>query len=207
MNKKDLLVKIHAYVASDGGIYFKTCKDRHGKKLRVRKRRRTYFYNTEIALIKDFIKTIKILYPEIKNIHYRPKRYELAVENHRISKDILKIGKVGSKNWEVPRGLNKRQKIIWLGAFVDGEGSVCNSDYHRYVVIDSINKFGLKAISDNLKELDIENHFYRFNFRGYIFYRIKISRKENLIRFCKLIGFNHPKRQEKLREAIKSYKV
>ncbi|MEK6885902.1 MAG: LAGLIDADG family homing endonuclease [Nanoarchaeota archaeon] len=206
MNKKDLLVKIHGYVASDGGIYFKKCKDIHGKKLRIRKRLRTYFYNTEEVLIKDFIKALKKLYPKIKSIKYRPKRYEVRVENHRISKDILKLGKIGSKVWEFPSGLNKRQKIIWIRAFVDGEGSVCNSDYHRYIVIDSINGLGLKKVAFNLKSLGIENHFYKFNFKGYIFYRIKISRKINLIKFYNVIGFNHPKRMRRLKEAINSYK-
>ena len=43
MNKKDLLVKLHGYVASDGGIYTMKVKDMHGKKLRIRRKLRTRF--------------------------------------------------------------------------------------------------------------------------------------------------------------------
>ena len=56
MNKKDLLVKIHGYIASDGGIYNRKCKDFHGGKIRIRTKLRTKFYNTEKVLIADFIK-------------------------------------------------------------------------------------------------------------------------------------------------------
>jgi hypothetical protein len=206
MNKKDLLVKIHGYVASDGGIYPYKNKDIHGRKLRIRRYLRTKFYNTEETLILDFLKTIRKIYPKIKSIKYYPKRYEIDVHNNRISKDILKLGKIGSRVWEVPQKLNRRQKIIWLRAFADGEGSVYNADYNRYLVIDSINVRGLKEVSSILKSLGIENHFYRIDFKGYISYRIKISRKENLTRFCKVVGFNHPKRMKKLKEAIKSFK-
>jgi len=206
MNKKDMLVKIHGYVAADGGIYSYKNKDRHGGKLRIRKYKKTRFYNKEAALIKDFLKTIKLLYPKIKSIKYYPKRYEIEVRNYRISKDILQLGKIGSKVWEVPKDLSRRQKIIWLRAFVDGEGTVSNSNHDRYVVINSINREGLKEVSNSLKELGIENKFYRIDFRDYIYYRIKISRKENLVRFYKLIGFNHLKRQNKLAEVIKSYR-
>lgn len=206
MNKKDLLVKIHGYVASDGGIYPYKNKDLHGGKLRIRRYLRTRFFNKEEALIQDFLETIRKIYPEIRSIKYYPKRYEIDVRNYRISKDILKLGRIGSRVWEVPRNLNRRQRIIWLRAFVDGEGSVYNKGYDRYLVIDSINGRGLKEVSSILKSLRIENHFYRFDFKGYIFYRIKISRKENLTRFCKVIGFNHPKRMKKLKEAINSFK-
>ena len=89
---------------------------------------------------------------------------------------------------------------------MDGEGSVGNFNDHRYVVIDSINGKSLKEVSLILTSLGIENNFYRFVFKKYFFYRIKISKQENLLRFNKVIGFNHPKRQKKLEEAIKSYK-
>ena len=206
MNKKDLLVKIHAYVASDGGIYPRKCKDFHGGKIRIRRKLRTKFYNIEPFLIQDFLKTIKRLYPGIKSIKYYPKRNEIDVDNNKISKEILNLGKIGSRVWEVPKKLNRLQKIIWVRSFVDGEGSVGNFNYHRYVVVDSINGKSLKEVSLILTSLGIENKFYRFVFRGYVFYRIKISKKENLVRFHKIIGFNHPKRQKKLEEAIKAYK-
>jgi len=206
MNKKELLVKLHAYVASDGGIYSWKSKDIHGRKLRIRRRLRTKFFNKEETLIKDFIATIGQLYPEVKSIRYYPKRMEVEVRNDTVSKNILGLGKVWSANWQFPRNLTKRQTIIWIRAFSDGEGTVNNRDYDRYVAIASINFRGLKSISQALKKLYIKNKIYNINYKSHQSYRLKISRKENLIRFYKIIGFNHPKRMERLKEAIESYK-
>jgi len=206
MNKKDLLVKIHGYVSSDGGIYNRKCKDIHGRKLRVRMRLRTKFYNKEKTLIEDFCKTIKELYPWLKSLKLYEKRLEVEIRNDTVTRDILKLGKVWSANWEIPKNINKKQKAIWIRAFADGEGTVYNKNYNRYVAIDSINLQGLREISEILKDFKIYNKIYTIKYKGNTSYRLKISKQENMIRFNSIIGFNHPERQKRLIEAINSYK-
>lgn len=206
MDKKDGLAKLHGYVASDGGIYTWKCKDIHGKRLRIRRRLRTKFFNKEKALIEDFIKSVKKVYPWLKSMKYYEKRIEVEIRNDTVAKEILALGKVWSSNWEFPKDLNNRQKRIWIKAFVDGEGTVNNENYNRYVAVSSINLDGLKDISRTLKELGISSKIYTIRYKSYTSYRLKISRKENLVKFNKLIRFNHPLKQRKLNEALKSYK-
>jgi len=203
MNKKDLMAKIHGYIASDGGIYNMRVKDIHGKKLRIRRKLRTKFFNQDKELIDDFINIIHMLYPKIKSIRYYPKRYEVEVRNNTISKDILKLGKVWSSNWEFPKSLNDKQKKLWIAAFTDCDGTVQNRNYDRFVAIDSINKNGLRRISRVLEDFGITNKIY--NIKGGSF-RLKIFRRENLIKFNSLIKLNHLGKRRKLIEAINSYK-
>ena len=204
MNKKEALAKLHSYVSSDGTIVTWKCKDIHGSKLRTRIKLRTKFYNIEEALINDFIDTIKFLYPKVKSIRYYPKRSEVEIRNHTISKDILNFGKVWSRNWEFPKNLTQKQKVLWIRAFADCEGTVQNSNYDRFIAMDSVNLKGLKDVLKELKKLGINGNFY--NIKGGSSYRIKIFRKDNLQKFNKLIGFLHPIKQEKLSLAIKSYR-
>lgn len=206
MNKKDHLVKLHAYISSDGRVDTWKSKDLHGKKLRVRTRFRIRFFNVEKMLIDDFIKSVKQIYSGKKYVYYPKKRDELEVRGQIITKGIFALGQVSTKNWELPKKLNKNQKAIWIRAFADCDGTVYNKNYTRYVAIDSINLKGLKQISNVLDEFGIKNKIYDIKYKGNISYRLKISKKENLIKFEKLIGFNHPKKKEKLKQAIKSYK-
>jgi len=206
MNKKDLLIKLHGYVASDGGIYSMKVKDMHGKKIRIRRRLRTKFFNKNDVLINDFLDTFNIIYPNIKSIRYYKKRIEIEIRNHTVSKEILSLGKVWSRNWEIPKNITNNQKRLWVRAFADGEGTVYNKNHNRYVAIDSINLNGLKEISTILQEWNIIHKIYGVKWNNYQSYRLRIYRKENLIKFNKLIGFTHPEKQQKLNETIYSYK-
>lgn len=205
MNKQDSLIKIHAYVSSDGIIDNWKSKDLHGKKIRIRKKLRTRFYNNEEKLIQDFIKTIKKLYP-LKSIKFYPKRSEIEIRSQVLAKDLLKLGEVSSKSWEVPKNIEGNQKAVWIKAFADCDGTIYDKNYNRYVAIDPINLKGLKQISKILEEFNIKNKIYIINYKGKTSYRLKISRKDNLIKFNKIIGFNHPKKKRKLIKAINSYK-
>lgn len=199
------MIKLHAYVSSDGMIDKWKCKELHGKKLRIRKLLRVRFYNQEERLINDFIDSVKKIYPS-KSVKYYPKRGEIEIRSQVVSKDLLKLGDVSSRNWEFPKKLNKVQKRIWINAFASCDGTVYNKNYNRYVAIDSINLKGLKQISGILNEFKISNSIYDVKYKENISYRLRIYRKENLIKFNNLIGFNHPKKQKRLEEAIKSYK-
>lgn len=207
MNKRGDLVKLHAYVSSDGIIDTWKSKDIHGKKLRIRKRFRVRFYNNEKILIEDFISSVRKIYPVQKYIRYSQERFEVEVRGQIICKKLLSLGNVSTKNWEVPKDLTKKQKIIWIRAFADCDGTVGYYDYDRYIAIDSINLNGLKQISKILDELEIFNKIQKVKYKEKISYRLKISRKENLIKFGKLIGFNHPRKKKKLINTIQSYKL
>ncbi|MBU0959111.1 MAG: hypothetical protein KKB31_04155 [Nanoarchaeota archaeon] len=210
MNKSDVLVKLHAYIASDGIINTWKSKDMHGKKLRIRPRFRVRFYNNEKTLIKDFISSVKKIYSSTKYakkyIKYSEKRFEVEVRGQIIAKSIFFLGEISTKNWELPKNLKKNQEIIWIRAFADCDGTVGHYGHHRYIAIDSINFKGLKQLSKVLEELGISNRILKVKYKGNTSYRLKISQKENLAKYLKLIGFNHPKKQRKLVKAINSYK-
>lgn len=204
MKKGDILAVIHGYICSDGGIYNRTVKDWHGKKLRVRRRLRTRFFNETKELIDDFIKSIMKLYPKVRSIRHYEKRKEVEIRNDTISKDILKLGKVWSYNWEFPKNLTNKQKLLWIRAFVDCDGTVQNRKYDRFIAIDSVNNLGLNDISLTLKKFKIPNKIY--SIKGGSF-RLKIFGRENLIRFKSLITLKHPRKKTNLINAIKSYKL
>jgi len=98
-----------------------------------------------------------------------------------------------------------RQKKIWIRTFADCDGTVGHYKYYRYVAIDSINLNGLKQISYFLNKINIKNRIQKVVYNKKISYRLKISGRLNLVRYNKLIGFNHPKKQDKLNKAINSY--
>jgi hypothetical protein len=206
MNKKDFLIKLHAYVSSDGMIDKWKCKEIRGNSIRVRKRFRVRFYNQQKVLINDFIEGVNRAYPELKYIRYSEKRGEIDIRSQRLAKGIFALGDISTKNWEFPKKLNKLQKRIWIRAFTDCDGTVYNKDYRRFIAIDSINLNGLREVSNTLSEFKIESKIYTINYKDYISYRLKIFGKENLIKFNDLMGFKHPIKQKKLEEAIKSYK-
>ncbi|MBI2628571.1 LAGLIDADG family homing endonuclease [Candidatus Pacearchaeota archaeon] len=89
-----------------------------------------------------------------------------------------------------------------MRSFADCDGTVNNSNYDRYVAIDSINFDGLKQISDKLNEFGIFNRIYKVQYKERNSYRLKISKRENLLKFNNLIGFSHPLKQEKLNIAL-----
>jgi len=205
-NKKDLLIKIHAYVSSDGIIDTWKCKEIRGNNIRVRKRLRVRFYNQEEELIRDYLDAVRKAHPQQKYIRYSKKRSEIEIRSQIICKSILKLGKVSTKNWEVPKKLNNKQKIIWTRAFADCDGTVGHYNYNRYVAIDSINLNGLNQIANTLNKLRISSRIQKVKYRENTSYRLIISGKENLIKFNKIIGFMHPIKKKKLKEAIQSYK-
>lgn len=206
MNKKDLLIKLHAYVASDGMIGFWKCKEIRGNNIRVRNKLRVKFSNKENLLMNDFISSVKIVYPHLKYLWYDGKKCDIEVRSAIFSKDLLKLGDISTKNWEFPSDLTRNQKIIWIRTFADCDGTVNNYNYTRYVAIDSINLKGLKQLVKALSNLSIFSRIIKVKYKGNISYRLKISKYDNLIRYKNLIGFNHPKKKKKLDEAVKSYK-
>ena len=98
MNKRKSLVKLHAYVSSDGIIDNWKSKDIHGRVLRIRNYLRTRFYNNEEKILKDFIKTFKKVYPS-RSVHFYSRRFEIEVRSQIFAKDLLRLGEVSSKNW------------------------------------------------------------------------------------------------------------
>jgi hypothetical protein len=206
MIKKDFLIRLHSYVSSDGIIDEWKCREVRGNNTRVRKKFRVRFYNNEKVLIENFTDAIKIAFPELKHIRYSKKRVEVEIRSQRLAKKIIGLGNISTKNWEFPKNMNKKQKIIWIRCFADCEGTIYNKNYRRYISLDSINFTGLKKVSETLSGFEIENKIYTIKYKENISYRLRISGRENLKKYYELVGFDHPKKKEKLIKAINSYK-
>ena len=206
MDKKSYWIKLHAYISSDGMIDKWKSKDMHGKRLRIRPKFRIRFYNQNKILIDDFIESVKIICPHLKYIHHIEKRNEVVIRSQVFAKGLLELGDVSTPHWEIPKKLSKSQKIIWIRAFADCDGTMGYYKYNRYIAIDSINLSGLKQLSRIISELGCSNRIQKVKYRGKISYRLKISGRGNLIKYFKLIGFTHPQKQARLLKALKSYK-
>lgn len=74
---------------------------------------------------------------------------------------------------------------------------------NRNIGIDCVNKKGIEQVKKALQTIGI-NSKLKFRDKQKI-YRLYIFGKENIIKFKQEIGFLHPKKSEKLNEAIQDY--
>ena len=179
------MVKLHAYISSDGRIETWKCKEKRGNSIRIRDYLRVRFFNGCEEIISDYINCVKKAFPHLTYIRYIKERFEVDIRSQLLGKALLKLGNVSTPNWEFPRDLSLKQKTLWIKSFVDCDGTVYNKNYHRYIAIDSINQKGLKQISKVLKYFAIDNKVYTIKYKDNISYRIRIYGKENLIEYKK----------------------
>ena len=93
----------------------------------------------------------------------------------------------------------------WLRSYFDCDGWVeLQKAKSRSVRLDSINENGLYEIQNALQRFSIKSSV---KFRRENLFRLSICGSENIERFQRYIGFLHPKKNAKLREAVNSYKT
>lgn len=186
------LASLHAYLCADGYVIKNPPTQKH-KYYRIGLR------NTNLTLLKDFQKKFYVCFNKKPNL--RKGRCEIG--SKEIYTVLSKNYSFYSKCWKIPKLPKKLQKI-WLKTFFDCEGCVFSiKGKNRHIEADSINKEGLKQVSNTLTELNIQNIFKIIKKRK--LFRLFIYGKRNLIKFNNLIGFLHPRKKEKLLMAINSY--
>lgn len=201
-------VRIIGYISSDGnigmGLYNKKIIY-YGSKIKIGytkvKRYWIAFYNKDKNVINKFISDFYKVY-KVK-LKYNLKRMEVKTTSIEIYKDLIKYTKYGSRKWKIPTEIlsNKNFKREWLKVFCDCEAHIDDYDkYHKRVIISSVNKKGLQEIQNKiLKDFKI-NSYINGPYKGC--FRLKISRKDNLIKFKKEIGFYHLNKIKRLNNAL-----
>lgn len=188
------LAAIHGYLCSDGYVIKNPESQKH-----------KYYYiglrNTNDVLLSDFQEKFEAVF-EIKPIITNEGRCK--IQNKGIYELLTKEFSYYSYEWKLPE-LDKEDLRYWLRAFFDCEGWVENQPAKsRLIGADCCNEAGLLSIQKALKNFSISSSVKKKN--GRTIWRLTICDLENLKKFQKHIGFLHPKKKEKLTEAINSYK-
>lgn len=185
---------VHAYLCADGYVG----KNSQNSKKRVY---RITFTNTNLTLLKDFQKRFKE-YFGIKPHLYEGKSCQ--IESKKIHEKITKeFGSFYSWEWIAP-SLNKNLSKIWLRAYFDCDGWViCKSHQNRQIGAECVNQKGIKQVQNMLKTLKIDSKIKKRSTRN--IFSLKIYGKENILRFKEAIGFLHPMKKEKLKEATEDF--
>ncbi|MBI4210866.1 MAG: hypothetical protein HY544_05165 [Candidatus Diapherotrites archaeon] len=168
------------------------------------------YVNTNIHLIFEFCDLVQKLF-RLKNqkISKRRNIFYVGFSNKSVAK-FLEGLKFYSIDWEVPYFVkigSEKTKASYLQSFFDDEGSVIfvphKKCFDRAISMMLINKNGVLELIELLKCFEIECNFHG-PYKGK-YYELKITGKENLIKFYERIGFISLNKQRKLMEAINSY--
>ncbi len=187
------LSSIHAYLCADG--YVTNPKKWKNYVIGLR--------NTDKTLLMDFQDKFFKYFGVKPKITEKERCRKNSKEIHE--KLIKKFGSCSSKEWKMPK-LNKKLTKIWLKSFFDCDGWVfIKTHQNRHIGLDSINEQGINQIISSLNQLGIKT-IKKQNKKRRMF-RIYIFGKNNLIKFRKEIGFLHPKKREKLEQAIGDYVI
>lgn len=188
------LASLHAYLCADGYV-IKNPKHQKQKYYCIGLR------NNNEVLLKDFQNKFYKIF-KLKPYIYKDGRCRIG------SKGIYyfltkKFGSFYSKDWTFPN-LKKEHLKYWLKSYFDCEAWVKIKDRQdRSIGLDSINEEGLLQIQKALLKFKIKSKIKKRKNRK--IYTLNIYGKENLVRFQKEINFLHPKKKEKLKQAINSY--
>ncbi|MEW6063074.1 MAG: LAGLIDADG family homing endonuclease [Nanoarchaeota archaeon] len=183
------LVKIHGYLASDGCLASNILKYKYDIR----------FYPDSYTLVRDFLKSFKIVYAIIPHVTKLNNYYRVYIRNKIAYNHLIAIGPFGSLKWRVPYKLltNKKRKIEWLRCFIDCDGYVSK---RGTIQIQSVNRGGIKNIITLLKELGINStltKYVRNNKKWNINYILTINKSE-LFKMKKLFKLLHPNKKMRL---------
>ena len=115
--------------------------------------------------------------------------------------DLLNYASFGLKEWSIPLLSSNKERINWLKGFFSAEAYVGKD----CIKIQTVNKKGMKQVSNLLNKLDIEHkeYFYSPLKKNYSkVYIISILKKSSRMRYLNKIGFFHEKKRDKLRETL-----
>jgi len=187
---------LHAYLCADGYV------------IRNLPNRSTYYRiglkNTNKVLLIDFQNKFKKIF-KIKPRLSKDKDLCIVNSKEIYYKIINKFGSFRSREWNILENMNKKCASKWLRSFFDCEAWVwARKGKNRAIGLESVNYNGLIQISDLL------NHHFKIKSsvkkrKNRDIYVLCIYGKDQLIKFEKEIGFLHPFKKERLREAIESY--
>jgi len=186
-------------LAGDGGVYVRKQKNAPIIHYEVR------FAPSDLTIAKIFQDIFFKLYKIRIPIQNQRNYYSLRVKSKIAVFDLLKDFKFGTKIWRVPFNnlKSEKNKIEWLKAFFDSDGSVGK----KSIQIQSVNKNGIKQIRKLLKTLGINSKVYSYKRKEKnwsINYILCLNRKEDRFKFIKLINSDDSNKKEKMRRMLEA---
>ncbi|NIP40460.1 MAG: hypothetical protein GTN39_02990 [Candidatus Aenigmarchaeota archaeon] len=169
-------------------------------------------------LISEFAKCLKKVYgleASISNIKIKTQnwndKWQARICCKEIFNDILGYGPFKTDSWKVPKIISDSSEKVqcrFLKGFFDSEGSVGTNS--RRVVAVSTNKQGLNGIKSLLSRSGINSRIHRNKeIRGNRkpCYSIRITGRENILKYNEKIGFSIRRKQVKLDVITNNYKL
>lgn len=158
------------------------------------------FYPDDSEMLRSFLEAFLKLYGIRPKVIKFDKFFYVRTDSKAVVSDLLKYGSFTSLKWQVPKNLlnTKELKQEFLKAFYDCEGYVGP----RVIAVQSVNQKGLKQIQSLLMEFEIRSKIYTYERKDKNWntnFLLYITKKEDRKRFLKAIGFNHLRKQRKLK--------
>lgn len=190
--RRRLQVQLIAYLQGDGSVFMRKVKDNT--------RYDICFYPDNLKVAYRFVELYQKLYGRSLKIMPLPNYFVIRTTQRIAYEELSKLAKFHSLEWEVPIPLldDMGKKKLWIRAFFDCEAHVSNAS----IVVQSVNKHGLKQIQSLLSEFGIKSNFYTYHRKQKTWntnYLLCICQRESRETFLKQIGFNHSLKQEKLK--------
>lgn len=187
------LSAIHGYLCGDGYVI---------KNPPEQKKKYYYigFRNMNDKLLKDFQRKFNKKF-KVNPIITNDGRCK--IQSKSIFQELTNKYSYYSHEWKMPE-LTKENKKMWLRAFFDCEAWVENQEAkNRSIRLDCVNLNGLKQIQNSLKKNGINSTIKKTKRP---IWRLNICGLDDIKKFEFTIGFLHPDKKTKLKNAINSYK-
>jgi len=203
------LARIHAHVCGDGWLKERIIK-RSPSSRRTSWGKSNYFkdyyveyYNNEKNLLREFIHDLRTVFGNKFYICITEKKVQ--VRNKKIFTLLKELGCNKSRSWFISEKiLNLTNEVhkAWLCAFIDDEAYIDTKK--KEIVLNSVNLNGLKQVGLILKKLQIS---FTLNGPYKDVYRLRITRRRDLLRLSKMIIPKHPKKRRQWKIFQNSWKV
>ncbi|OYT52017.1 hypothetical protein B6U66_02885 [Candidatus Bathyarchaeota archaeon ex4484_135] len=187
--------RIHAHVCGDGYLTtylekraLQVVKGRRYRRLRVR-----YvvgYSNSELLLIREFVRDVKSAYGVKCRVLTRGKNFEARLRSRRVFMRLRELGAGRSREWIVGEEILRADENVrreWLRAFFDDEARIAPDEGR--IRVKSVNLRGLRLVSLMLTSLEIQSRITGPNSDGTWY--LVISR-DDVIHYIKKVGFLHP---------------
>ncbi len=191
------LSAVHAYLCADGYVIRNPVYQKH-------KYYKIGFRNTNLILLKDFQRRFKKYFKKTPILVIKERCY---IGSKEIFYVLTKKYSYYSYEWNMPQ-ISKENLRLWLRAFFDCESWVeLQPAKSRSIRVECVNLKGLKQVQKALSRFKIESKLKIRIRKDRIIYRLNICGLDDLKRFNNNIGFLHPNKKIKLKEALNSYQI
>ncbi len=194
INADDIkLARLCGFLAGDGSLIVGKEKSRNAMRYIIS------FYPDVLELAQLYVDTFSQIYSKVPTIREEINHFSVNINSKVVASHLKELSTFGTLNWEIPKFIfeSRECKIEFIRAFYDCEGYVGKNR----IDVQSVNKSGIEEIKFLLASLGVSSNLYMYvrkNENWNTNYILVISEKENIIKFARLIGFNHPVKRMKI---------